>query len=168
MCNLCPGGLLSVIVDTFMDGVVEDALLVPVGINYEKLVDGNFVHEQLGKPKVMESFGSAVRSIWGVLNSSYGVMRVDFNQPFSLREMINSYHNQHKSRAVTPETAPECNPLQRTLSFGHYPVTVPGSKKLLHSPPSSVSLYGTDVVVEDQRHIVEDISRHVVYGELQI
>ncbi|CAB3369445.1 Hypothetical predicted protein [Cloeon dipterum] len=162
------GGLLSVIVDTFMDGVVEDALLVPVGINYEKLVDGNFVREQLGQPKVMESFGSAVRSIWGVLNSSYGVMRVDFNQPFSLREMIDSYHNHIKSRAVTPETSPvELLPLQRSLSVGHYQVTVPGSKKLLHSPPSSASLYGTDVVVEEQRHIVEDIARHVVYDSIE-
>ncbi|XP_059468848.1 glycerol-3-phosphate acyltransferase 1, mitochondrial [Neocloeon triangulifer] len=163
------GGLLSVIVDTFMDGVVEDALLVPVGINYEKIVDGNFVREQLGQPKVMESFGSAIRSIWKTLNSSYGMMRVDFNQPFSLREMIDSYHNHNlRSRAVTPDATPTPDGLlHRSLSFGHYHVTVPGSKKLLHSPPSSSSLYGTDVVVEEQRHIVEDIAKHIVYDAIE-
>lgn len=78
-------GILSVILETFMDGTIEDALLVPVSMNYEKLVDGNFIKEQLGQPKEMETFSNAVKSIWKVLNSNYGMMRVDFNQPFSLR-----------------------------------------------------------------------------------
>lgn len=82
---LLAGGLLSVIVDAYMDGTIDDALLVPVSVNYEKLVDGNFVREQLGKPKQMETFGTAIKSIWSVLNSNYGMMRIDFNQPFSLR-----------------------------------------------------------------------------------
>lgn len=87
-------GVLSVILETFLDGTIEDALLVPVSVNYEKLVDGNFVREQLGQPKEMETFGNAVKSIWKVLNSNYGIMRVDFNQPFSLRVskiLINVY-----------------------------------------------------------------------------
>lgn len=78
-------GILSVIVEAFMDGTIEDALLVPVSVNYEKLVDGNFVREQLGQPKEMETFGAAIKGIWHVLNSDYGMMRIDFNQPFSLR-----------------------------------------------------------------------------------
>ena len=73
------------IVDTLQDSVVPDALIVPVSINYERLVDGNFIHEQLGKPKVMESFGSAVKAIWNVLMSNFGTMSVGFNQPFSLK-----------------------------------------------------------------------------------
>lgn len=81
-------GILSVIVDSFMDGTIEDALLVPVSVNYEKLVDGNFIREQLGQPKEMETFGNAIRGIWHVLNSNYGMMRIDFNQPFSLRVII--------------------------------------------------------------------------------
>lgn len=72
-------------VDAYMDGSIEDALLVPVSINYERIVDGNFVREQLGQPKQMETFSSAVSSIWSALTSHYGIMRVDFNQPFSLR-----------------------------------------------------------------------------------
>ena len=70
--------------DAYTDGTIEDALLVPVSINYEKLVDGNFVREQLGQPKQMETFGKTVRSLWSILNSNYGMMRIDFNQPFSL------------------------------------------------------------------------------------
>lgn len=82
------GGLLSVIVDAYMDGTVEDALLVPVSVNYEKLVDGNFIRELLGQPKQMETFSNAAAGIWSVLNSNYGLMRIDFNQPFSLRVSI--------------------------------------------------------------------------------
>lgn len=68
-----------------MDGTVEDALLVPVSLNYEKLVDGNFTREQMGQPKQMESFTSAIRGIWKTLTSNYGSCRIDFNQPFSLQ-----------------------------------------------------------------------------------
>lgn len=81
-------GVLSVIFESFMDGTIEDALLVPVSINYEKLVDGNFIREQLGQPKEMETFSNTVKGIWKVLNSNYGMMRVDFNQPFSLRVSV--------------------------------------------------------------------------------
>jgi len=30
---------------------------------------------------------------------------------------------------------------------------------------SSSSLYGTDVMVEEQRQLVDNIARHIVYGE---
>lgn len=46
------GGLLSVIVDAYLSGMLYDALIVPVAINYDKLVDGNFITEQLGQSKV--------------------------------------------------------------------------------------------------------------------
>ena len=71
-----------------MDGTIDDALLVPVSVNYEKLVDGNFVREQLGQPKEMETFGAAMRAIWHVLNSDFGMIRIDFNQPFSLKVSV--------------------------------------------------------------------------------
>ncbi|XP_046667769.1 glycerol-3-phosphate acyltransferase 1, mitochondrial isoform X4 [Homalodisca vitripennis] len=131
------GGLLSVFVDAYMDGTIEDALLVPVSINYERIVDGNFVREQTGQPKEMETFRSAVSSIWSALTSHYGIMRVDFNQPFSLRELVSTFQSK-----IAPKT---------------------NKKKILHSVPSTASLYGTDVVVEEHRQLVDSIARHVVY-----
>jgi glycerol-3-phosphate O-acyltransferase len=76
---------LSVILDAYLDGTIDDALLVPVALNYDKLVDGNFVREQLGMPKQMETFWSALRGIWRTLNTDHGTVRVDFNQPISLK-----------------------------------------------------------------------------------
>lgn len=130
-------GILSVIVETFMDGTIEDALLVPVSVNYEKLVDGNFIREQLGQPKEMETFGNAVKAIWNVLNSNYGMMRIDFNQPFSLRELVKTFNmNQN---------------------------TVPSEQKSLQSHPTRGSLYGTDIVTEEHKCIVESMSKHIMY-----
>ncbi|XP_018579131.1 glycerol-3-phosphate acyltransferase 1, mitochondrial isoform X2 [Anoplophora glabripennis] len=131
-------GILSVILDTFMDGTIEDALLVPISVNYEKLVDGNFIREQLGKPKEMETFGSAIKGIWSVLNSNYGMMRIDFNQPFSLRELVKTFNMSGK---MTPN----------------------GVKKTLKSNPSTTSLYGTDIVSEELKTLVESISKHIIY-----
>ena len=40
------------IVDAYMNGLLDDALIVPIAINYDRLLDGNFVREQLGQKKV--------------------------------------------------------------------------------------------------------------------
>ncbi|KAJ8920132.1 hypothetical protein NQ315_011789 [Exocentrus adspersus] len=131
-------GVLSVILDSFMDGTIEDALLVPISVNYEKLVDGNFVREQLGQPKEMETFGNAIKGIWSVLNSNYGMMRIDFNQPFSLRELVKTFN-------MTGKVPPN------------------GVKKQLKSSLSATSLYGTDIVSEELKSLVESISKHIIY-----
>lgn len=78
-------GILSIIVDAYMDGIIEDALLIPVAMNYERLVDGNFVREQLGQQKKAETFTSAIKAIWTTLSGRYGIVKVDFCQPVSLR-----------------------------------------------------------------------------------
>ncbi|XP_053682583.1 glycerol-3-phosphate acyltransferase 1, mitochondrial isoform X2 [Sabethes cyaneus] len=134
-------GILSVIVDALNDKSIPDALLVPVSINYEKLVDGNFVREQLGQKKVPESFSSAASAIMKVLKARYGLMRIDFNEPFSLSELVKSLR-------------------QSETSFHHEPEV----RRLQHKASSS-SLFGTDVVQEEQelRTLVDNIARHVVY-----
>ncbi|XP_058811854.1 glycerol-3-phosphate acyltransferase 1, mitochondrial isoform X3 [Topomyia yanbarensis] len=134
-------GILSVLVDALHDETISDALLVPVSINYEKLVDGNFVREQLGQKKVPESFSSAASGIMKVLKSGYGLMRIDFNEPFSLNELVKSLR---KSENLVTPTAE--------------------MRRLQHKPSSS-SLFGTDVVQEEheQRTLVDSIARHVVY-----
>ncbi|XP_062533721.1 glycerol-3-phosphate acyltransferase 1, mitochondrial isoform X2 [Armigeres subalbatus] len=134
-------GILSVIVDAFNNRSISDALLVPVSINYEKLVDGNFVREQLGQKKVPESFSTAVSAIMKVLKARYGLMRIDFNEPFALSELVKSLRKSETNGNFTPE-----------------------NRRLQHKPSSS-SLFGTDVVQEEQelRTLVDNIARHVVY-----
>lgn len=135
-------GILSVIVNAFMDGTIKDALLVPVSVNYERLVDGHFVTEQMGQRKKAETLSSAISGIWKALNSKYGLMRIDFNQPFSIKELVQTYN--------------EIAAVEGTKIY------TPASRAMHHIQSSS-SLYGTDVVNEDQRTLVESIARQVVY-----
>lgn len=81
-------GLLSVVVNTVIEGKINDVSIVPVGVSYDKLIEGNFVHEQLGKAKQAENFSLASKAIWTTLHSNYGSVRVDFCQPFSLKEYL--------------------------------------------------------------------------------
>ncbi|XP_054726101.1 glycerol-3-phosphate acyltransferase 1, mitochondrial isoform X1 [Anastrepha obliqua] len=137
------GGILSVIVNAFMDRSIPDALLVPVSVNYERLVDGNFVREQKGEKKVPESFWKAMAGIWKTLHSKYGLMRIDFNEPYSIKELVQSYN----------KIATDNN---------HFKVYNPSERTLQHNQSTS-SLYGTDVVCEEHRTLIESISREVVF-----
>ncbi|XP_031639080.1 glycerol-3-phosphate acyltransferase 1, mitochondrial isoform X2 [Contarinia nasturtii] len=141
-------GVLSVIIDALNSGTIDDAFLVPVSVNYERLCDGNFVYEQLGEKKKPEKFTSAVSAIWAILNSKYGQMRIDFNEPFSLKNLIKAYENLPELNSI--ETTPHI--LKRLIS----------ARRLKHQPSTS-SLYGTDVVNEEHRALVDSIARHVVY-----
>uniref|UniRef100_A0A1B0F9J5 GPAT/DHAPAT C-terminal domain-containing protein n=1 Tax=Glossina morsitans morsitans TaxID=37546 RepID=A0A1B0F9J5_GLOMM len=82
------GGILSVIVDAFMDLSIPNTLLVSVSVNYERLVDENFVREK----QIPESFVKAISSIWKALNSKYGLMRIEFNEPYFIEELVQSYN----------------------------------------------------------------------------
>lgn len=132
-------GILSVIVEAFIDGLIDDAILVPVSVNYEKLVDGNFVHEQMGTPKIKETFKMAMASIWKIINSRYGQMRIDFNEPFSLKELVKSFNERQ-------EVVPRPIPSERKLTTG----------------PSNRSMYGIEVI-DKHRVLVDNIARHVVF-----
>lgn len=139
-----------------MDGTISDALLVPVSVNYERLVDGNFVREQLGQKKQPETFSSAISAIWHILHSRYGLMRIDFNEPFSIRELVKSFDKftqNNEAMALRFGGPPLLNGLPLEASTG---------RRLQHNPSSS-SLYGTDIVREEQRSLVDSIARHVVY-----
>ncbi|XP_071866860.1 glycerol-3-phosphate acyltransferase mino [Bombus fervidus] len=136
------GGILSVILDAYMEGIIEDAMIVPVVLNYERLIDGNFVQEHLGQPKKKETFISTMKAMFSTLLTNYGVMKVDICQPFSLKEMLKSFQNQSKLNGV--KTPPIEKPLKSTVS--------------------SSSLYGTDVVAEEYRQLVDSLARHVVYN----
>lgn len=115
-----------VVIDALNADTIKDALLVPVSINYERLCDGNFVYEQLGEKKKPENFTRAVASIWKILSSKYGQMRIDFNEPFSLRELVNVFE---KSTIDSNDLSPKKMP------------NIAQSKRLKQQPSTS-SLYG--------------------------
>ncbi|CAI8002498.1 Glycerol-3-phosphate acyltransferase 1, mitochondrial [Geodia barretti] len=82
-------GLLSVVVDTVREGLVEDVLVVPVNISYDRLVETTFVkNELMGGEKRPETLREALKGVWSFITRRVGVVRVDFSQPFSLQEFL--------------------------------------------------------------------------------
>ncbi|XP_042205501.1 glycerol-3-phosphate acyltransferase 1, mitochondrial-like isoform X2 [Homarus americanus] len=157
------GGLLSVIVDAYSNGTLDDALIVPIAINYDRLLDGNFIREQMGQSKVPESFWGAVRAIIKVLSTNYGHARIDFGQPFSLREFVqntkgcaprltlNQSQNQPQSEpilgctpplsptplSVSPTSASDSQPLAPLPQIASTPLVIEkGHQRSLSSPSS--------------------------------
>ncbi|XP_043188572.1 glycerol-3-phosphate acyltransferase 1, mitochondrial-like isoform X2 [Amphibalanus amphitrite] len=135
-------GLLSVVVHAFNQQRIDDALLVPVGVSYDRIIDGNFIGEQLGRPKQGESVAAAVRAIWAVLRGRHGSVRLDLAQPFKLSEFL--------STGRYPRPAP---PLLDSVPLSSSP----------DSNSSGSSLFGLDQVDLQQRSAVSALAQHVLY-----
>ncbi|XP_060072558.1 glycerol-3-phosphate acyltransferase 1, mitochondrial-like [Ylistrum balloti] len=144
------GGLVSVVVDAQLNDVMEDAYIVPISINYEKILDGNFNREQMGLPKVKETFIGTIKAIWRVFCSDFGSVRVEFCQPFSLKEYL--------VKIQPPQPSPPNS--GSDLSGQDSP---PESPPPIHKAGSVSSLFGTDIMVEDQRHAIKQLSEHIVH-----
>lgn len=81
-------GLLSYVVDTYMRGLVDDIVFIPVSIAYDQISDiGGYADEQRGGRKEKESFTWALRFI-GNLRRRYGSIHVRFGDPLSLRDTL--------------------------------------------------------------------------------
>lgn len=164
-------GLLSVVVNSVLEKQVDDVFIVPVGITYDKLMDGNFVAEQLGQPKVNESFTLAARAIWSTLRSNFGSARVDFFQPISLKEYLKglmvdvNFESTSRDRVCLLHSGESVRPIDNSnlCSVG------------LRSFPTAVSLYGMDNVSSciktnvtnasnDTRTVIQELAEHVVYA----
>lgn len=79
------GGLLNIVMDSVMNNNVEDILVIPINFSYDRILEGNYIREQLGQPKVNESFASALLGLFGSLQPKYGNARVDYGHPFSMK-----------------------------------------------------------------------------------
>uniref|UniRef100_A0A023G606 Putative mitochondrial glycerol-3-phosphate acyltransferase gpat n=1 Tax=Amblyomma triste TaxID=251400 RepID=A0A023G606_AMBTT len=148
--RLPKAGLLSVIVNCVNEGLVKDVYIVPISISYEKLLDGNFVSEQLGEPKVMETFTAALASIWRILHSNYGAVRLDFCQPISLLEFLES----SKASSVEPLCFDCPLSLMDVTRFGSSPTEYKGCA-------STSSLASADSLPEDCRLAIKSLANHV-------
>uniref|UniRef100_A0A669D0U3 Glycerol-3-phosphate acyltransferase 1, mitochondrial n=1 Tax=Oreochromis niloticus TaxID=8128 RepID=A0A669D0U3_ORENI len=98
-------GMLSIVVDTMCTGAIGDVLVVPVGISYDRIIEGNYNSEQLGKPKKNESWWGIACGVFRMLRKNYGCVRVDFNQPFSLKEYLDTQRSRHSPPPVSLEHA---------------------------------------------------------------
>lgn len=144
-------GMLSIVVDTLCKGTISDVLVVPVGISYDRIIEGNYNSEQLGKPKKNESLWGIACGVFRMLRKNYGCVRVDFIQPFSLKEYLET----QKSRHVPPPVS-----LEHTLM-----------PSIISAQPDAVLFDGEGDEQENRelpddifrRHLINNLAKHVLY-----
>jgi|688.fasta_scaffold1027353_1 glycerol-3-phosphate O-acyltransferase len=65
-------GMLSLVANNVAEGKVVDAHILPVTINYERVLEGNsFTYEMMGEAKVKESLSRLLKAV-DVLKENYG------------------------------------------------------------------------------------------------
>eukprot|EP00474_Spongospora_subterranea_P001545 CRZ02003.1 hypothetical protein [Spongospora subterranea] len=89
-------GFLDVITKLVLEGVIPDVTLVPVGVAYDRMVEGNsFVQEMLGSEKKKESLKGFVHAAASVLQMNLGSIDITVSSSFiSLQTYIRQakYH----------------------------------------------------------------------------
>ena len=81
--------MLSLLIDCLNKNEIPDVLIVPTVLTYERVWEINeLVSEQLGKSKSSETLWSSIKGAFRLLRSFCGLIRVDFGEPFSLREFV--------------------------------------------------------------------------------
>jgi glycerol-3-phosphate O-acyltransferase len=81
-------GMLSAIVNAFLQGVRRDLYFVPVSIHYGRIPEEEaYSREVLGEAKQQESLGALLRAR-SVLKRRYGTAYVSYGKPISLREAL--------------------------------------------------------------------------------
>ncbi|CAL1600170.1 unnamed protein product [Knipowitschia caucasica] len=144
-------GMLSIVVDSLCSGAIPDVLVVPVGISYDRILEGNYNSEQLGKPKQNESLWGIACGVFRMLRKNYGCVRVDFIQPFSLKEYLET----HTSRHIPPPVSLEHSLMPSIISA--QPDAVPfdgqGDGQDNRELPDEIC----------RRHLIANLAKHVLY-----
>ncbi|OZJ06950.1 hypothetical protein BZG36_00135 [Bifiguratus adelaidae] len=81
-------GILKIVVDAVLNETAKDAMIVPISIGYDKVIETEtYVNELLGRPKEKES-------IWALMTQSrllqlkWGRVDLRVHKPYSLRDWI--------------------------------------------------------------------------------
>uniref|UniRef100_A0A674AIH5 Glycerol-3-phosphate acyltransferase 1, mitochondrial n=1 Tax=Salmo trutta TaxID=8032 RepID=A0A674AIH5_SALTR len=136
-------GMLSIVVDALCNGVIPEVMVVPVGISYDRILEGNYNSEQLGKPKKNESLWGVACGVLRMLRKNYGCVRVDFTQPFSLKEYLDTQRSRHLPPTLS---------LEQTL----VPTIIDGEQE---EQPNSRDLSDEPW----RRQVIANLAKHVLF-----
>jgi glycerol-3-phosphate O-acyltransferase len=110
-------GMLSAIVNVFVDGVRRDLYLVPVSIHYGRIVEEEaYKQELLGGQKERESFGALLKAR-SVLRQKYGTVYVTFAEPISLNDALGERRERFQQAIADPAIEEEKRHFIQKLGF---------------------------------------------------
>ena len=91
---------LCAFADVFFENKVPDLIIVPVTLNYEKIMESLlYSNELLGDSKIRESFRALVKSR-SVLTSNYGHITINFGEPISLKDYATEFQQTGNTHAM--------------------------------------------------------------------
>ncbi len=110
-------GMLSAIVNVFVDGVRRDLYLVPVSIHYGRIVEEEaYKQELLGGQKEKESFAALLKAR-SVLRQKYGTVYVTFAEPMSLNAALGERRERFQQAVADPAIEEEKRHFIQKLGF---------------------------------------------------
>lgn len=94
-------GVLKICMDAVFSGRVKDAIIIPVSIGYDKVIETpSYVDEMLGRPKEKESLGKLVNSGFNLLQLKWGRIDVRFGEAISMHKFIKDTQPDKASTSV--------------------------------------------------------------------
>ena len=88
-------GILATIADAVYDQKLKDAVIVPITINYEKVLEGDtYPYELMGEEKIRESLLRLIRAS-STLVQNYGKIYIEVMEPISLKKYTEEVKTQH-------------------------------------------------------------------------
>jgi glycerol-3-phosphate O-acyltransferase len=110
-------GMLSAILNAFVQGSRDDLYLVPVSIHYGRIVEEEaYKRELTGEEKPRESLRSLLRAR-SILRQRYGTVYVSFAEPISLQQVLGSQKERFRVHAAEPEVQRETRYFIQKLGF---------------------------------------------------
>ncbi|CAI8011661.1 Dihydroxyacetone phosphate acyltransferase [Geodia barretti] len=108
-------GLLSMVVEPYLAGLVPDIMLVPVSISYQRTLEEHlFSRELLGVPKPSESTRGLMKAL-SMIREDYGSIFVEFCQPVSLHDFCTSRGVSRVPHTVFPKDKSLILPQERQV-----------------------------------------------------
>jgi glycerol-3-phosphate O-acyltransferase len=105
-------GLLSIIMQSFIEGCCQDLAAVPVYIGYDRVIEEkSYLKELGGETKKSESTTDIIKS-GGVLRKRYGRVYVNIGEPILLKEYLAA-----QEKAVPEMTVEERQRLYRKIGY---------------------------------------------------
>lgn len=84
-------GLLSILLNAYKNGACKDLIFVPVFIGYDRVPEESaYLYEIGGGKKKPESFFQVIKAR-KFLKTRYGKIYINFHEPFSLKNFLDSY-----------------------------------------------------------------------------
>lgn len=81
-------GILTTIAETILDGKIVDAIVIPITLNYEKVLEGDtYPYELMGETKVKESLGRLIKAS-KILGQSYGKVYIEVCEPIIMSKYM--------------------------------------------------------------------------------